>query len=516
MVSKMTEHPIIGRQLFDVITSGMYDNPLMIFREYVQNSVDSIDLGMEQRVITLADALISIQLNGQDRSIVITDNGLGLNNKDANLILRSLGCSPKEGTSQRGFRGIGRLGGLAYCDELVFETRSSAEEEVAVISWDRLAFEKLAKETGRFVSLLETIEFVSAEQFRPALSGDPAHFFKVTLKNVQRFHADVLMNVKVVYDYLAQVAPVSYDREKLLYTDLIEEKISASADYCCYHIMVNNRLVKRPYSDTFQLSTNHTECINDVEFFSFKGIDNADIAVGWYAKTSFAASLPGTLNSRGIRVRQGNIEIGDEHFLDGTFTERRFASWQIGEIHILNNRLKPNARRDGFEQSPDYECFLEQANLLGRHLSSLCRKSSNVRIARIRVESTVQKLEQLFATPLTYLDEEHYEQAIEQARNALKQVEKAATNGVPEDLEQRYHSLVKAVEERSEPPVFLEQVLDGRRLRKFDQKKLLKHVAKTVIESYGKSNTAEDILQEIFSSFTNPKYSELSIAIHSS
>jgi len=28
MVPEIDQHPVIGRQLFDVVTSGMYDNPL--------------------------------------------------------------------------------------------------------------------------------------------------------------------------------------------------------------------------------------------------------------------------------------------------------------------------------------------------------------------------------------------------------------------------------------------------------------------------------------------------------
>lgn len=211
--------------------------------------------------------------------------------------------------------------------------------------------------------------------------------------------------------------------------------------------------------------------------------------------------LPGILNIRGIRVRQGNIEIGDEHLLDDKFTERRFASWQIGEIHILNNRLKPNARRDGFEQSPDFERFLEQASLLGRHLSSLCRKSSNERIAKVRVESTLQKLEKLFSTPVTYLDEEHYRLAIEQAHKSLTQIEKAAMNGVPENLLHRFCTLKETVEGNTHKPVFLQKILDGRRLRKFSQKALLTHIAKVVVSSYASSSSAEDILQEIFMPF---------------
>ena len=422
MVSEIEKHPIVGRQLFDVITSGMYDNPLMIFREYVQNAVDSIDLGIEQGSVLLEKAQILIQLHGHDRSITIQDNGLGLSNTDAHIILRTLGCSPKEGTNQRGFRGIGRLGGLAYCDELIFETRSSQKEQVAVVTWDRIAFRNLTSETGRYVSLLETIEKVSKASLRPADEEEPANFFRVTLKNVQRFHSDVLMNFKVVNDYLAQVAPVFYDHERLLFAPLIEEYFSKTSDYRCYKITVNGRQVKRPYADTLQISTNTIETINDIEFFSFSGANNEPIALGWYAKTNFVASLPIGLNSRGIRVRQGNIEIGDEHFLDDTFTERRFASWQIGEIHILNNRLKPNARRDGFEQSPDFERFLEQVSLLGRRLSSMCRNSSNERIAKVRVESTLQKVEQLFANPITYLDEEHYKLAIDQAHKSLLEI----------------------------------------------------------------------------------------------
>ncbi len=502
MVSKIENHPIIGRQLFDVITSGMYDNPLMIFREYVQNSVDSIDLGLEQGIVTLDNSNILVQLHGQDRNITIQDNGLGLSNKDAHIILRSLGCSPKEGTNRRGFRGIGRLGGLAYCDKLIFETRSSSEEQVAVVAWDRIAFEKLAAETERFVSLLETVEKVSEAILRPADVDEPAHFFRVTLKNVRRFHSDILMNVKVVNDYLAQVAPVAYDHEKLLFAPLIEEYFSKSSDYRCYQITVNGRPVKRPYADTLQISTNVNETINDIEFFTFTGADNALIALGWYAKTNFVASLPKNLNCRGIRVRQGNIEIGDEHFLDDKFTERRFASWQIGEIHVLNNRLKPNARRDGFEQSPDFERFLEQTSLLGRRLSSLCRNASNERIAIARVESTLQKLEQLFASPVTYLDEEHYGLAVEQAQKSLAQIEKAATNGMSDELKEKYFTLKEAVEGKMHKPVYLENILDGRRLRRFDQKSLLAYIAKVVVSSYGKSVSAEDILQDILLPFT--------------
>jgi len=62
--------------------------------------------------------------------------------------------------------------------------------------------------------------------------------------------------------------------------------------------------------------------------------------------------------------------------------------------------------------------------------------------------------------------------------------------------------LRETVEGNKPKPVYLENILDGRRLRKFDRKSLLTHIAKVIVSSYGKSASAEDILHEIFMPFT--------------
>ena len=43
MVKKNIKKLIIGKHILDTLSIGMYNNPLMLFREYIQNSVDSID-----------------------------------------------------------------------------------------------------------------------------------------------------------------------------------------------------------------------------------------------------------------------------------------------------------------------------------------------------------------------------------------------------------------------------------------------------------------------------------------
>ena len=53
----------IGRSLLDVLTSGMYSDPRMALREYVQNSVDSIDLATEQGLYSDEKPRVQITLD---------------------------------------------------------------------------------------------------------------------------------------------------------------------------------------------------------------------------------------------------------------------------------------------------------------------------------------------------------------------------------------------------------------------------------------------------------------------
>ena len=68
MVSKIKEktraiNPNVGRQILDIITSGMYNNPLMVIREYIQNAADSIDEGVLRKKNPICHDDANIQIN---------------------------------------------------------------------------------------------------------------------------------------------------------------------------------------------------------------------------------------------------------------------------------------------------------------------------------------------------------------------------------------------------------------------------------------------------------------------
>src|SRR3546814_15138068 len=93
----------------------MYTDPLTIYREYVQNSADAIEArrldGPRGR------GRVDIRIDHDARSVRITDDGTGIPVSEAPRRLLAIGGSRKRGTDARGFRGIGRLAGLAYRSE---------------------------------------------------------------------------------------------------------------------------------------------------------------------------------------------------------------------------------------------------------------------------------------------------------------------------------------------------------------------------------------------------------------
>src|SRR5215472_6617334 len=127
----------IGKDVIEILTSGMYVSPVTIYREYIQNAADSIDTARSEQIISdRTRGQVSVDIDHATRSARIRDNGAGVSSRTALSTLLSVGASPKRGTAARGFRGVGRLSGLAYCRELEFRTKAAGDDRITMIVWD--------------------------------------------------------------------------------------------------------------------------------------------------------------------------------------------------------------------------------------------------------------------------------------------------------------------------------------------------------------------------------------------
>ena len=99
----------IGKNVIENLTTAMYENLKIIFREYIQNSADAIDKAMAAGILQAKDAEIHINIEPQKRKITVDDNGYGIPKADFKRIMESIADSQKRVNNNKGFRGIGRL-----------------------------------------------------------------------------------------------------------------------------------------------------------------------------------------------------------------------------------------------------------------------------------------------------------------------------------------------------------------------------------------------------------------------
>ena len=61
----------IGKNIIENLTTAMYNNSRIVYREYIQNSADGIDKAVSAGILQPKDASIYIKIEPQIRKITI-------------------------------------------------------------------------------------------------------------------------------------------------------------------------------------------------------------------------------------------------------------------------------------------------------------------------------------------------------------------------------------------------------------------------------------------------------------
>ena len=104
----------VGAGILNIITESLYDNPIVVFREYVQNSMDSILKSGENA------EEYAIKIWNSENDLFFLDNGMGIEKDEFEDEMIKIGASSKKKRKNLGYKGIGRLSGVPYCKKLVF------------------------------------------------------------------------------------------------------------------------------------------------------------------------------------------------------------------------------------------------------------------------------------------------------------------------------------------------------------------------------------------------------------
>ena len=407
---------LIGVGLLGIITAGMYDSPLCMYREYIQNSADAL-----AGSVHTCPARVDITLDPTARRVRIRDNGPGLSYEDALNRLLPIGRSNKTLGIDRGFRGIGRLAALPFAQSVSFLTRTCPTEPVSRITWhsDRLPdLSESGTQLEQAIRNCVDLDTLSGSEY-------PDHFFEVEVSEVAHHSAGLLLNRDAVRSYVGEVCPVPMSAA-FPFRNQVRTLLNVSGPLLALNINLEGdpTPVKRPYTDAIDLSSTRSDEFTAFEEIRIPSTDgNGDAAIGWVAHSSYLGALPKESRVRGIRARVGNIQIGDESVFDELFAEERFNRWCVGEVHIVDHRIIPNAKRDYFQPGPHLRNLENQLKPVLRDISSKCRRASVARNQHKKALTALCNIEGMYDLAVSgYLAMEDSEVLVDRALQDAEQV----------------------------------------------------------------------------------------------
>lgn len=374
----MNKNIKIGKFTLESLTTGMYSDPKIIFREYIQNSTDSIDQAIQFGLLdSREEGIIEIILDKKLKKLSITDNGTGITNYKVWNKLCDIGNSEKDFSKQRGFRGIGRLGGLSYAEELNFITSVHGESKKTIVKWNCVKLKELLQ-PGNYEEYDLTRVIQEVTEMRTEKEEESKHYFIVELVNIED-QFSLLLNEIEIRTYLSQVAPIPFHAQRFIFYHDIEigikkqlEEINKPLEE--YYIYLNNdpNPIYKPYKNYVKAGKGEKEKRDSLQEIKYiKEYDDKGNLIfwGWYGVTNFYGYIKDK-SIAGLRIRKNNIQIGGIKTLDDVFSQSRFNKWFIGEIYVYDKNILPNARRDDFEKNEAYQRFKSKLEILTKGVLS--------------------------------------------------------------------------------------------------------------------------------------------------
>lgn len=368
---------VLGKDVLELLSTSMYVDPMTVYREYVQNAADAVDEARRAGLLAENEkGEVAIHTDAGARSIRIRDNGTGIPWSRFGDQLAALGASGKRGTAARGFRGVGRLAGLGYCQELIFRSRVDGEGLVSEMRWDCRRLQSALRAPDFEGGLADIVQYAVTVR-RVKAQGEPARFFEVEMRGVVRQKNDRLLSGPAIAEYLAQVAPVPF-HSAFSFGAEIASALETHVSLGLVHLTVNGveEPVYRPHRDIFIVGKEKEDAFTSLEFFEIPGVDGGTAAIGWLLHHGYIGAIPQEAGVKGLRLRVGNIQIGDTNLLDELFPETRFNAWAVGEIHVIDPRVVPNGRRDHFLSNVHYSNITNHVATVAREIARRCRTSS--------------------------------------------------------------------------------------------------------------------------------------------
>lgn len=396
MENKLNYSSEVRKKILSMLMFQLYSDERTIYREYVQNALDSINKAVDTHVLNQAkDGVVNVDIDVKNKVIRIKDNGAGIESANAVRTLLDISPSNKDGVSQAGMYGIGRLVGGGYCHELIFRTSARGEAIGTQITFDVDKIWKMVEKDEEDYLATYVINECTTRESIPAEDSD--HYFEVELKGVKDDAAPSLLDDVAIINYLREVAPVEYKSE--FKNTLIYKSTADNPEFKELHeglekvqILVGETRIQKQYGLYIKGTRDK---INNLEYYKIEDRNYGLLGWGWYALTKYTIQIPKDDKLAGIRLRAHNIQIGDANLLSGTnyWKEDRSNSYFYGEFFVTHPHIRPNGARDGLVPTPESRALENGLRTYFENLKTLYTKANEAKKSIDKIYDGIKRID---------------------------------------------------------------------------------------------------------------------------
>jgi Histidine kinase-, DNA gyrase B-, and HSP90-like ATPase len=443
----------VGSFFLETLTLGMYDSAFHCIREYVQNGFDAISDAIAERVINSSNGRVVVALSeaGLQKNLSISDNGIGIPKAEAVDRLVALGASTKRPQKHAGFRGIGRLAGIAYCTILRYRTKAPGEDVAITVEFDCARLRGFMAPGAAPTEVGDVIRQSVTASSAPAKKHE--HFTEVHMIGLVGLGGE-FTDAERLSAYLGQYCPVDYAESFPFAEDIRKCSIEYDSPLPTIEVELrvgrDRRPIAKPYRKSYATSAGTKPSL----LRKIERVGSREHGwFGWFGVSDFPGEIPDE-SVAGVRFRQKNIQIGDEALIEEIAakltpkgTERRLQRWAVGEIFVFNTEVVPNARRDGFEDNEAWRAIQKDAEGVAATIVKLIRSSSKNRSRLNKTNSFVAAKRKQLAEESASLTASDVRSIDGELKAQLAKIERAVAQGADPKEASRIVSEAKALRE---------------------------------------------------------------------
>ena len=356
---------MIGSEILERFSTDIY-NPKAIVRELVSNAHDSY-AQLEEYLTEVGDELEvvpEVRVDVADNSIVISDDGLGMNREDLDRLVSIALTDKRDMSGVRGYRGIGFWSAYTGGEQVVVETTKLGDDRLYRLILNTKNMRERQTPNTSIGSIMNDPACVRLESdpSEPEDHGTKVIIIAETPEG--RLHPlinDPEMMRSVLLQGCACRIPDSEDAVQ--FTPIYKSVAAFTND-------IGLKLPRLVFQGeelfkTFpgNLDGYMTEVI-EIE----AGGSRVELARLWYATNQENKQLEGP--TVGIRVMRDGFPIGKPNLASDRkadtigsnidVTRQDLLGWHVGEVHLLHPELRPDASGEGLPESVLYTIFRER------------------------------------------------------------------------------------------------------------------------------------------------------------